>query len=350
MKRILITALLCVGLAISAGADMLNRDMLLADSGTLYAIESHAATDFPDLTTTSARVLTLTTTAGAESKTVFVPGSLNGGSHSDASLAYDSATDTLFIFWQKMPNAMSSELLFCAYHEGDFTEPTSIDDAAFHVRFNLRIGVSRYMMATDENGDQVRKPALSIHAIWWDETGGSESARYALINIENGQAAGKAVIRDLTDFVGSNGNIEPAPIDATFDRDFFRHPAIFETGTHDSVDVLFANWKTNYLEKVRITPVIGYTPEGVLHIPVGVWTGEIEPPQHGGRVRSDASRVSVIASQSGSSFVFYSKTDQGLAYRRFVDGKWSDEKVLALGESLSAEAGVDVLRRLATSE
>jgi hypothetical protein len=343
MKRILIFAVLLLAPALLL-AQSADRDVLLTPDGTLYSIESQFATDKAPSTNSSSRILLLNVQQGDKAETIYVPASLTGGMHSSPSLAYDSTSKTLFVFWQKMPSLMSSELLFCSYKDGVWSEPASIDNAPFHFRFNLRIGITRVADDTDAEGKAASKPFLAVHAVWWDQSGYGENARYAIIALKDGQVS-NIQIHDLLEYVDANdlGDVFALPTD--YDREIFRHPGIFEQPGRASIEVVFADWDRNRLHKVDLMPI---TQNGVLHLPIGVRGATMDPP---GRVNREASTsVSIMQSSSASSLLFYFEGDKKLQYVMYRGGAWSDLTTVPLGDSVSMETAVEALRKLASSE
>lgn len=348
MKQFLLFLVILLGTS-SLSAQVVDRDILLTEDGKLFTIQTFLGSRFPELAATSSSVIRLTVQTDEKVENFFLPASLTGGINSDPSLAYDSASDTVFAFWQHMPNPMSSELLFCSYHNGRWSEPTSIDAAAFHIRFHLRVGVTRVETAFDEAGASSLQPQLIIHAIWWDQTGigMGESGRYAMLVMNQQRVVGKVVVHDLLDFA-DKASVTPSEIDPLFDRDFFRHPAIFESPNHQAVEVIFANWQTNRMERVEIKPRSDRQPTGVLHVPVGRHKGEFEAPAHFARMES--SKISVVSSPGSANYGFYFSEKGRLMYLPYINGKWSALKSVALSENLSVESAVEALRRLISSE
>jgi len=346
MKR-LIVVLIALLAASTVSAQGLDRDIVLTEDGKLLTIQTVLASKFPELESNSSSVIRLTVQKDDQTTSVFVPASLKGGINSDPSLAYDAASDTVFAFWQHMPNPMSSELLFCSYYGGKWSEPTSIDSASFHIRFHLRIGVTRAESVSNDAGEPALQPQMIIHAIWWDQSGMGESGRYAMLVMNSQRVAGPVVVQDLLSFT-ENTSSTPAEISPNFDRDFFRHPAIFESPNHDSVDVVFANWQTNRFERVEIKPRADRQINGFLHVPVGRHKGEFNPPPE--FTRTEANKISIISSPGSNNYGFYFTEMNRLTYLPYMNGKWSAKRSVALSETLSAETAVDALRKLISSE
>ena len=342
MKRFLIAlALVLLPSALFAQTD--DRDMLLTDAGILYTIESATVENEGGPAT---RILKLTVEQeGEETQVLDVPSTLGEGSHSAPSLAWDSGSDTLFIFWQKEPNRMSSELLLCSYSDGAFSDATSIDNAVFHHRYNLKIALTRYVNAENEEGEWSKEPELNIHAVWWDMSGGSEKARYALIT--TGQGAIRGIdIRDLLDFVKIGGAKPPSALDPDYAVDLFRHPAVFEVASRDAVEIVFGDWEKKRFDKVRVTPI---RPSGVLTVPDGVWGGDVEPPIEV-QAASVQGPVTILPGVGNRDLLFYFRSEEKMSYLLYRDEKWSELRSLSLGEKLNYDQAVGVLQRLIASE
>jgi hypothetical protein len=319
-----------------------ERDALLTPDGTLYAVESVYVQEGMHLQTTSSSVLRLTTQHDGTEQTTYVPASLEGGIHWTPSLAYDSETRTLFVFWQKMPNMMSSELLLCSYHDGTWSEPLSIDSAPYHFRFNLSIGITRQIEEKQSDGTSVLKPLLAVHAVWWDQDGYGERGRYAMIELDGGVV--RAIqTHDLLEFVGSNGAADPYAVDMDFDRSVFRQPAILQVPGRQEIEILFADWNLNRFDRVKVHP---YSPDGVLHLPVGRYEAQMNPPHTANREAS--SDMTILAAPGSSSVVLYYHSGNALQYLRYRDGAWSDAARITLTDTVTEQTGLDALKKLAS--
>lgn len=336
MRRLILSLVFLLAPAIAVASDK-DRDVLLTPSGTLYSIESVSSRDF-EIESTSATLLRLTVATNEGTTATFVPASLNGGWHADPSLAWDAASETLFVFWQHNPNFMTTELLLSSYRDGAWSaEPILIDEDSLKIRFDLGVAVSRFATETNEEGEVTKLPALAVHVIWWEQRGDGELARYAQLAIQNGEIV--SIKRaDLDVFI--NETLEPIAVPEDFDRDLLRHPVIFENAAHDSVDVIFATWTNNIFHKLQIRPIVQ---QGVLTEPIGVRLGDFGPPTKG-RVRIDptSSTLSMIATPGGN-IAFYTIEDGKLTYVLRRNGVWDEPK--SLPDSI-AKTGIEGLRRL----
>lgn len=340
MKKALLTllVLLVPALALAAG----ERDDILTAGGILYTVESVNPPSVRPGSSSDSKALLLTVQDGNGVEAFFIPATMNGGSHSQPALAYDEPTQTLFVFWQKQPSRMSSELLVAGFRAGVWSAPLTIENSIFSYATNLRIGTTRYVTVRTNSG-HVRNQTTVFHVIWWEENPDGEFARYSLITLSEGSLyAGQP--QNLIEFVPER-NLVPIPLAPDFDRQFFRQPAIFEQPDRDTVQIMFADWDTNRLHRVNVKPVVG---NGVLHVPDGVWKGEIGPPK---QMANLANLITFIPPAPGStSLAFYFSTEKSMKYMIFQNGSWGEMKSLALSEGLTLQTGVDALKKLLKSE
>ena len=338
MKRLGLSTLLILALTlpVAASPNARDSDMLLTKDGTIYTVESR----FNPYGQGGA--LFLTTQRGEDVSTIAVPSAVGDGSHTRPALAYDSESDTLFVFWQKAPSPVASELLFCAYHNGEWTAPTSIDKGAFQLRFNLRIGVTRKIEQIDGEGKHSIVPGLTVHATWWQETGSGEYARYAMLTIEKGIVTA-TVTRDLSEFV--TGPADAAKDASDAGSDVLRHPALFETDK-ETIDVVFGDVPTKKLHRVTLKPVA----EGRVRIPIGVKDTKINAPRNrlvaGGE---SSTRISAVG-DSGGDIVFYTASETNVKYMTYENGTWSSVRSISLNDKVNADAAVNALRRLVAGQ
>jgi len=346
IKRFLVALVLLVAPTL-AFADAANRAFLLTPDGTLFAVES-AYTDELGIQSASTQVLVLTTRTDDKSASVVVPETLLGGSHTNPALAYDAASKSLFIFWQRATrNGMSSDLVFCSYEDGKWSEATSVDSATYHYSRNIQVAVTRKIDQIDEKGERSSVNGLTVHAVWWEDTGRNEWARYAMLTIENGVLS-DIQVADLSLFTNVSREV-PAPADADFNNEILRHPVLFESAARDAVDAIFGDLTTNNMHRVTIKPTLylkAGKDGGRLRVPIGVKDGSVGAP----RFRTESnSRVSALAGD-GDKLVLFATGKTGVNYVGFSDGKWSPARTLTVDDKISSEAAIEVLRRMVNAQ
>jgi hypothetical protein len=338
MKR-LVLALIFAIVPTALLAQVADRDVLLTPDGTLYTIES--IENNGSLQADATRYLSLTIQRGSERpQTIVVPDSLSAGMHWRPALAYDDDSGTLYVFWLKMPNGMSSELLLASYSNGRWQPAISIDNQPYHLRFNLRVAITRHVAQLQANGSYVDVPALLVHAVWWEQTGYTETARYALIPIEKG-AVSTPDLHDLNEFAASLPMF-PNESDPKFNSEILKHPAFVDNGTQDSIDVIFGDTYIKAFNRVTLKPIA----DGRIHIPIGARPGGPRIAAARSFTEPWTGRIWTIVSPHSGNLLLYNTTKDSVSYIMFSSGSWSSVKTVALSDKLSAEAAVAALGRM----
>ena len=164
--------------------------------------------------------------------------------------------------------------------------------------------------------------------------------------LENGVVKSKSVF-NLNEFVGEHRASTAAELPEDYNRELFRHPAIFEQPTHDSVELIFADWDTNRFEKIGIRPIIA---QGYMKPPVGFWRGEIPAaPEFRTVVES---RVTVLpgAGLDDSNLLFYFRNGGGYKYMIVKNGAWSELKTIAFNEKVTSDMALEAMRKLIAAQ
>ena len=335
MKRLLLVLALAL-VPVTLFADAVDRDVLLTPDGTLYTVESMLNDgSAPANVKFFLRVSVQATNDTPQ--TFNVPDSLTAGVHAHPALAWDSDSKTLFVFWLKMPNPTSSELLLASYHDGTWQPAVSVGNSTFHLVSNLSIRTSH----------RVADIPLIVHAVWWEDSGDSESARYGLFVIDKG-AVSAMYLDDLGNllYIDPSGNPtvqlpQTYTVDPNFNREILRHPALIDTGATDSIDVIFGDVKTNTFNRVTLKPVI----QGRIHIPIGHAPGPrvVAPKSF---TNPWTGSIDTIVSRDGS-MLLYNTTRTAVNYIVYSSGgAWASVKSIALSDKLSADAAVAALSRM----
>ena len=339
MKRaVLVLALLLAPVALFAQSA--DRATVLAQNGTLYSVESRVAEAGSAIT--SIRYLTLTIQNGQNVIRTNVPASTTGGNNWQPELAYDSDSDSLLIFWLRSQNTVlgTSELLFCTFQNGKWNAATAVDDVPYHFRYNLRVGVTRSVQVTDTGTGEARQiPGLTVHAAWWDESAVGEVGRYAMLTVEKGVVT-DIYRRDLPDFI-NRAYLKTFELDDA-SREILRHPIVFESAAHDTIDIVFGDMVTNSIHRLTLKPVL----DSRVRIPIGIRDTNYPAPKH--RLSTDASLSSIATPPDR--LVLYYKTNGAVNYLTYESGAWSNEKSIAITSEVSAEAAVAALRRLVSGD
>jgi hypothetical protein len=347
-KRVLLLLALVLALVPLSLQAQSDRDMLLTAGGTIFTAETQQSEAFPDLGAASGSFIMLTIQRGATRTSAPLPASLTDGMNRGPALAYDEASKTLFLFWQKQPNAMSSQLLLCSYQDGKWGPLISIDNAAYHFRENLRIGITtKVETISTEDGSSTWQAGLTLHAIWWDQTGSAESARYAMLTIDKGTVSDVA-ISDLRDFAPPSPDDKAFPVDPDLNRGILRHPALFESQDHKSVDVVFGDWDLNAFNRVTIRPRTG--PDGRLRVPGGLHDGGQIPPAPFHARTDSIGAISGHPQGASDSLLFYFRDGNAIGYLVYKNGTWTTSEPIAIDEKVTSDNVIDLLRKMISSE
>jgi hypothetical protein len=340
IKRIVLTLLLAIVPVLASAQTTADRDVLLTPDGTLYTIESVFATDGDTIQTASSRYLLLTVQQGAHGTTMLVPGSVRAGLHYNPTLAYDADSSTLFMFWESAVNTTlnGTSLEFCSYQNGKWSDTTELDAARWRLRHNLRIEVTHKTEDRDTEGHPLFNE-LTVHAIWWEESGYGEWARYAMLTIDKGNVA-HIQIHDLSDFVDAR-TATTYPTGAAYNVEVLRHPYVFESSTHDTVDVVFGDVTTHGMHRVTIRPVV----DSRVRIPVGVRDHGFISPSFNGLSTSSPADLSIIAADRDR-LVMYATTASQVSYAMLKDDAWTASRTITLTDKVNANVAVNAIRKM----
>jgi len=336
MKRTLLALTLALIPTLVLAQQVPDRDVLLTQDGTLYTIES-VVNDGSAPSEVKFFLRLTTQRVGQAAQTVTVPDSLAAGIHMQPALAYDADSKTLFVFWVNFPNPTSSELLLSSLRNGAWQPAVAIANQPFHVESNLKIRTSH----------RVGDAPLVVNAVWWEDAGDSESARYGLFVIEKGVVS-SIYLDDLSNYlyVDENGNpVLQGPaaytVDPNFNREILRHPALIDNGTPDTIDVIFGDVRTNSFNRVTLKPII----QGRIHIPIGFHPGARVPAPFA-FTQPWSSSIDTMVSVREGTILLYNSTATAVNYLMYSDGAWSTVKSVPLSDKLSADAAVTALTRM----
>jgi hypothetical protein len=323
---------------IAAFAQALDRDVLLAPTGTLFTAEA-VTVGADSWNAAPSKYLRVTSQNGDTTTQTIIAETKQNGINTRPSLAYDSQTNTLFIFWIHMPTAMTSDIVVAALRDGKMTPAVVIDDSGYHYRSNLSLGITRRLAQTRADGSSVDISALLVHAVWWEETGAGGEARYALMSIDKGRL-------DLVDSSSVPLNLyvpadnEVSPVNENFNREVLKHPAVLDNGSDDSIDVVFGNEHTNIINRVTLKPHA----DARVRIPIGAKPHEpISAPR--AFTASWNGPVTTMSSRNGSTLVLANTGKDAVNYIMYSNGQWSDVKSISTG-SISSDAAMTALAKM----
>lgn len=345
MKRLLVSFALVLSAAAAFG-QAADRDVVVTPDGTVYTVE--AETPSADSSIVAMRTLALTIQNGKDVSHSYVPDSMTSGFHFGGALAYDSDSNTLFVLWTHTDDGYSTELLLSSFHGGKWASAVSIDNEPYRRRSNLRLGITRRVSQPQTDGTYADVPALLLHAVWWEESGKSEVARYALLTTEKG-ALSSIEIHSLEEFIAPADEAYNT-VDATFNKEILRHPAIVSPPMQSNVDVVFGDTKSNAIHSVTLRPIA----DARVHIPVGIGGGNGGGP----KPRSLAAPPTFTADWKGTitviqrsdRLVFANAGETSLSYITYANGAWTSVKSIAIDSHFPAEAALAAIDKMLSTQ
>jgi hypothetical protein len=346
MKRLLFS--LALTLFAAAFAQAADRDVLVTPEGTIFTIESQYSSWWGS-PAEATQLLGLSVQNGTYVTRTVVPESMTAGNHFSGALAYDSDSRTLFVLWIHSPNWMSSEILLATYHDGQWQPAVSIDSQSYHMRSNLRVGITRRVSQLQNDGSYNDIPALLLHAIWWDDSGSGQEARYALLTSSNGVLATPET-HSLREFLGPDDN-KFNTVDPNFNPEILRHPAIVSSPMQSTVDIVFGDIKTNSVHQVTLHPIADHR----IHIPGGIG-GPAAPV--GGKPMTLAAPPTFSADwkgpitviEHGDRLVFANSGDASLNYITYANNAWSAVKSIPIDNRFPAEAALAAVDKMLSAQ
>jgi hypothetical protein len=338
-------------LLLPLGAVAQPHEALLTPDGTLFTLDAQLTSELSEFASEAGAVLVLRERHGNEITTEIVPASLERGHHSSPALAYERDSKMLFAFWIRHRGIMYNELVFASRdRDGVWSEPTTFG-APFNFRNNLRIAVTRRVSEIDEEGATITSPGVTVHATWWefDSVTGTESARYAMLPLDNGVVASVEYL-DLSRYVADELLGEDLELARFFsevttspdEREVLRQPLLFASPSQDSMLIVFGDYATHRISQIRIHPTKPPVSDGRLRVPIGRREGGSGAPKldvaANGRIEGIYGDADNIA--------LYTRDGDTLHYVVLKDGEWSEPRPIALDEVVTSGAAVDALRRL----
>ncbi len=74
--------------------------------------------------------------------------------------------------------------MFCSYQQRRVGKRSDTRQRRLGSSKNLRIAITRKTEQTDANGDVTLIPEVTVHAVWWEQSGSAEWARYAMLTTD----------------------------------------------------------------------------------------------------------------------------------------------------------------------
>ncbi|MEO8379592.1 MAG: hypothetical protein ABI779_07990 [Acidobacteriota bacterium] len=233
MKRPLNAVLLTT--ALLAGAlPLFGASSLLTPAGVRYAIVSD-----PDVSQVQ-----IARAEGEARATLVAPSTQDAAPESQAQLAYDAATDTLYAAWVREVEG-NAEIRFASLNSvGQWSTPRMVAAGSASYR-NLQFVISHAM-------DDVATTTL-VHLAWWSNDGALREPDYAMFAYEQGDLV-SAQVANLNDMAGLNNSVQTTAYEINVGQ-----PPLAMARAADGVDIAFGALDSTTLTRLNVTPrkVIG---------------------------------------------------------------------------------------------
>ncbi len=173
--------------------------------------------------------------------TLVVPSTDDAIQESQAQLAYDPATETLFVVWTR-ENASGAEIRYATLNSlGEWSTPRNIAAGAGMYR-----GVQLVLTRSEHGGIH----ATLMHLAWWSISGPVIDPEYALFAFENGHRV-SAEITNLVELA----NLGEGPTASEYENvGEAIHPPLVMVRDEDGVDVAFGSTASTAVTRLRIAP------------------------------------------------------------------------------------------------
>lgn len=207
----------------------LGATSLLTENGVRYAIEPNPET--PQVEIARAE--------GPQRARLVVPSTQDVATEFDAQIAWDSATDSLFVVWSR-EGAAGSEIRYARVNEqGQWSSPRLIAAGSGAYR-------GLQFVLTHPAGDD---GVTLLHAGWWSLNGASSHAEYALLAFENGRFL-SGTVQDLEALAAVRYDVEASEYEETGNP---LHPALALERNGDSVDVIFGSTTSTAVTRFNVS-------------------------------------------------------------------------------------------------
>lgn len=262
------------------------------------------------------QLLKLERREGERRQTVFVP--TEGGIVTEAQLAYDSVTSTLFVVFHADDSVYVTRQL-----AGEtWTDPLLIDLGA--KRAGLELVITRAESTT------------LLHAVWW-KLGHEPAAEYALLAYDGSEHL-STFVGDLNALAGGNtASDNDSSAGHELMGEVLHPPLAMARAGAAGVDVVYGETTSTRLRRVVLEPKV--RPD------VRIWKpgrkGSSVTPR-AGLMSASGDPVKVILNKGR--IILYTP-DKNFRFVMYESGRWSPERMIQLDEHLTRDQMVEQLRK-----
>jgi len=209
-RRILLTALLAAASALTLlPAVTAAANVALGDSGELYVARVGTYGDlFPDEEVgipAGRPVLAVDVFAeGEPMRRLLVPDSEGPDLERSPNLAFEPASQTLYVIWESQSEPTVSALYLSGLKAGEWTDPVEISGDIVPLKGapQVEIATESYTAGYDEDGEPIARTRTLFHVVWWEEADATDEVYYAPVVLDNGVYLGRNPVIRLNSFAG----------------------------------------------------------------------------------------------------------------------------------------------------
>ncbi len=323
--RALVTAAMILLIATAASAASVH-DLTLGTDGKVYRL-----LPFQD-------ELALSVTSSTHSFKIIPVPDTYGIAASKPQLAFDGAGNTLVLVWQE--KSYWSQIMLATYHDGRWFGPIAIAGTPGGPVSNPALLVEQ-VSSVAEDGTTVS--TTLVHVAWWVTSTDTTSSFAAYANV----ALDADGIPDLEtlDTRPLTGDLGVGVVcGAAMQNGALAQPVLFPYGPDGTPHVMFFDPSSCSLHIVELDAVLADDPDATSqrrrHVIVFGVRNDLGLPVEL-LPASTQYEVGVELSVIG-----YWDVDDGIEYLQLGENGWSEARVLPLGNGISHEQGVELLRKL----
>jgi hypothetical protein len=319
--KLRLTAVFCIVLLAATFA--FAQETVLMPNGTVYAIDA----------TASGAQLELSRRRGDVRETLAVPTTGDEAIESQARLAYDATSNTMYVLWHRAAEGVDEIRLASMNEAEEWSEPQTVAGGADA----RRLGLHMVLTHAREDGDEFE--TTLVHVAWWSLGADAAKPEYALLAFDHGQHVSTELL-DLSSLKIASLVQDKGAADEPEETGDAVHPPMFmaraENGHDNGVDVVFGAPRTTSVTRVRIQPT-RISSEARIWRPSGRMVQKT-PPARFTSLGTDPVQTFI----KGDRLVLYTP-DAKFRYSIFDNGEWTPIRMIGLDEHVTKD---HVLREL----
>lgn len=319
MTRRLTAVFIALLLVASFASAQDTMQAVLRPDSTVFAIDASKP----------AAQLEMSRRRGETNETLIVPTTDDDAIESDARLALDAATGSVFVLWHRSAEGVDEICLAVLNAKDEWSGVYVVASGADERRAGLQVILTH----AREEGDE--SETTLIHATWWS-AGEELTPQFAMVAFEDGQHLSTEVT-DLRTFATTDGSAVREATEAEEMGDA-AHPPLAMSRAGKYIDVLFGEEETTAVTRVRLEPK-RVSSEARIWRPSGKSVQRTPPARI-----VPLSTGPVQAFVSGERIVLFTP-DAKFRYSVFENGEWTPVRMIELDENLTSEHLIQQLRR-----